>query len=100
VKDENAGFFTLANPTGARPTKLPQTDGNGGIWCDPSLGPGFGTANGHCIYFMNDGSNGCAINNDHVSFALPEGQIFTNFIYGNTTSFGMNYLEVFGLKEC
>ena len=100
MKDENAFLFALANQTGARPTKLPQTDGSCGIWCNPSYGPGFGNANGYCIYFMSNGTNGCTINNNHVSFSLPEGQLFTNCIYGNTTSFTMNYLEVFGLKEC
>ena len=101
VKDENAFLFTLANPTGARPTKLAQTDGTGGIWCNPSWGPSFGSANGTCIYFMNcDGTSSCSINNNYVSFSVPGGQAFTNFIYGNTTAFNMNYLEVFGLKEC
>ena len=101
VKDENAFLFTLANPTGARPTRLPQIDSTGGIWCNPSCGPGFGNASGYCIYFMNTtNTTNCGINNSYPSFAVPEGQSFTNFIYGNTTSFGMNYLEVFGLKEC
>jgi hypothetical protein len=48
----------------------------------------------------SNGSSACAMNNNCVSFSLPEGQLFTNFMYGNTTSFNMNYLEVFGLKEC
>ena len=101
VKDENAFLFTLANPTGARPTKLAQTDGTGGIWCGSSWGPSFGSASGACIYFMNGGStSNCGINNNYVSFSVPGGQAFTNFIYGNASSFGMNYLEVFGLKEC
>ena len=101
MKDENAFLFTLANPTGARPTKLAQTDGNGGIWCHPSWGPSFGSASGVCIYFINsNGSSNCGMNNAYVSFAVPEGQAFYNFIYGNTTTFGMSHLEVFGLKEC
>ena len=101
VKDENAFLFTLTNPTGACPTKLAQTDGTGGIWCNTQWGPSFGSANGACIYFMSsNGSSACGINNNYVSFSVPGGQAFTNFIYGNTTSFGMNYLEVFGLKEC
>ena len=101
VKDENAFLFTLANPTGARPTKLPQKDDNGGIWCNGSYGPAFGTPSGNCICFMTaNGNYTVGINNNYVSVAVPEGQSFTNFIYGNTTSFNMNYLEVFGLKEC
>ncbi len=101
MKEENVFLFTLANPSGARPTKLTQTDGNGGIWCNPSYGPAFGTTNSHCICFMTgNGNTVCGINNDYVSVTVPEGQSFTNFIYGNTTSFNMNYLEVFGLKEC
>lgn len=48
------------------------------------------------------GTSTCGMNSNsaYVSFAVPEGQAFYNFIYGNTTSFTMNYLEVFGLKEC
>ena len=93
-------MFTLANPTGGRPTKLPQIESNGRIWFNPSYGPGFGNASGYCIYFMNNtNTTSCAINNNTPCFAVPEGQSFTNFIYGNTTSITMNYLEVFGLKK-
>ena len=100
VKDENAFLFTLANPTGARPTKLPQSDGNSGIWCNPSCGPGFGLVNGVCIWFMNTNpSSNCGINNIYKAFQTPQDQPFTNFIYGNTTAFTMNYLEIFGLKQ-
>ena len=99
MKDENAFLFTLANPTGARPTKLPQTDGDNGIWCQSSYGPSFGTSGSYCICFMTcDGDNTCATNNSYVSVAVPGGQSFTNFIYGST-SFTMSHLEIFGLKE-
>ncbi|XP_028408907.1 uncharacterized protein LOC114531501 [Dendronephthya gigantea] len=102
VKDENAFLFTLANPTGARPTKLPQSDNSGGIWCDPSYGPGFGSANGTNIWFMDcpNGPSYCSVNNSNTAFQIPQDQPFTNFIYGsNTTAFGTDYIEVFCLKK-
>ena len=99
VKDKNAFLFTLANPTGARPTKLPQSDGNSGIWCNPSLGPGFGSANVTSIWFMNSNQScNCSVNNGYNSVQIPQGQAISTFVYGNT-SFGMNYLEIFGLKQ-
>ena len=98
MKDENAFLFTLANKTGARPTKLPSTDGNGGIWCKASYGPAFGTTSSHCIRFMtSNGDNTCDINDSYVSVTVPGGQSLANFIY--TSSFTMSHLEVFGLEK-
>ena len=98
MKDENAFLFTLANPTGARPTKLPPTDGNGGIWCSASYGPAFGTSGNYGICFMTgNGNNTCGINDGYVSVTVPGGQSLASFIY--TSSFTMTHLEVFGLEE-
>ena len=100
MKDEKAFLFTLANPTGARPTKLPQTEGNNGIWGHSSYGPAFGNSGGYCICFMTCiGNSSCGINNSYVSVTVPGGQLFTHFIFGNTSSFSMSHLEVFGLNE-
>lgn len=102
VKDEKAFLFTLSNPTGARPTKLPQTaDSNAGIWCHANYGAGFGSANGCTIAFpsnSNANSSNCTITDAYGGFECPEERALSTFISGST-SFNMNCFEVFGLKD-
>lgn len=98
MQDKNAFLFTLANPSGAVPTKLSQTNSTVGIRYNPNTGPQFGNVNSSCINFMSNGSSTCSISNT-ADFSLPAGQQLPNFICG-TTSISMSYLEVYALTEC
>ena len=100
MKDENSFLFTLANPTGARPTKVVQCSGIGGVWQNSLYGPSFGSATGASLIVMNNNNSAsyCDIDDSFGGFQFPEGYTFSNFFCGST-SFRMDYLEVFALKE-
>ena len=99
MEDKSSFLFTLANYTGATPTKIPQVDG-GGIYDHSSYGPAFGTASGPSIIFMNGNQAYCNINpNVPGGFQFPPGQNIASFMWGSTGNVNISYLEVYGLQD-
>lgn len=99
IKDENSFLFTLVNATGAPPTKLPQLNDAGGIWCHQSYGPCFGTGAGITVHFISgNNNNNMTFGSGDCGFQCPPGQNMASFICGSNPH-AMNYLEVFHLTD-
>ena len=92
-------LFSLVNPSGDTPTKLPLkgTENQYGIYCDGSYGPTFGGGNDLRI------SNTANENTDSYSeldntYECPPHATNTTFLVGNR-NFPVNELEVFVFQE-
>jgi len=89
--------FSLVNPSGLPPTKMPLIAGNEGyaIACNSSYGPVFGAGNDLCIV-NSPNSNNCTVRLNNT-YQCPTGQNANTFLTGNKT-FLVNEMEVFGFE--
>ena len=91
-------MFSLVNPSGLLPTKMPLIAGQEGnaIYCHSGYGPTFGS--NHDLY-IPDAPNS---NNGYVrlnnSYQCPTGQNANTFLTGNQ-NFLVNEIEVFGFDK-
>ena len=94
----NSFLFSLVNPVGTGPTKMPLIGGNGehGICCSSGYGPAFGAGHDLCIANNPNGGSGSytMLNN---SYQCPPNQKKHTFLAG-TQSFRVNEYEVFGCQ--
>ena len=93
-------LFSLVNPSGLPPTKMPLISGREGkaICCDSSTGPTFGSGSGHDLCISNaPNSNGCSVNLNKA-YRCPTGQNANTFLTGNQ-SFTVSEMEVFGFDK-
>ncbi|XP_078354270.1 uncharacterized protein LOC144638853 [Oculina patagonica] len=104
--DSSAGYkkapdsflFSLVNPSGLPPTKMPLVAGKEGnaIWCHSGFGPVFG--NGCDLVIANaPNSNNCSVKLN-TSYQCPTGQNATTFLAGNQ-NFTVSEMEVFGFEK-
>ena len=92
-------LFSLVNPSGLPPTKMPLIAGkeSNAIYCYSGHGATFGSGNDFCIPNAPNSSNYCyvALNN---TYQCPTGQNATTFFTGNQ-SFFANEIEVFVFQK-
>ncbi|KAJ7383837.1 hypothetical protein OS493_025710 [Desmophyllum pertusum] len=92
-------LFSLVNPSGLPPTKIPLIPGKEGnaIHCNSGYGPTFGA--GHDLRFGNasNSANSCAVALNN-SYQCPTGQNATTFFTGSQT-FAISEMEVFGFEK-
>ena len=92
-------LFSLVNPSGLLPTKMPLRAGQEGyaIYCNSSYGPTFGS--GHDLHISNTPNSN---NNNYVNlnsaYQCPAGQNNNSFLTGNR-NFLVNEIEVFGFDK-
>ena len=95
---QNSFLFSLVNPSGLSPTKMPLKSGQEGcaMYCDASYGPIFGGGSYHdlCIFNLPNSSN-CSpyLNN---AYRCPSGQNTNTFLTGGKT-FTVSEMEVYRL---
>ena len=87
-------LFSLVNPSGSEPTKMPLrgTNNNNGIYCNSSYGPTFG--GGHDLFIAN-GANANSNSSSNLGFSYecpPHAN--ASFLVGQT-NFTVSELEVF-----
>ena len=91
-------LFSLVNPSGLPPTKMPLIAGQEGyaIYCNRNYGPTFGK--GHDLKIASEPHlyMGSSINLNN-SYQCPTGQNAETFLTGNSP-FVVNEMEVFGFK--
>ena len=95
---QNAFLFSLVNPGGLPPTKIPLILGQEGhaINCGSSCGPVFG--DGTDLYIASvPNSNNCSVNLNST-YQCPAGQNEKTFLTGNQY-FTISELEVFGFEK-
>lgn len=92
-------LFSLVNPSGDKPTKLPLkgTSNDNGIYCDGSEGPTFG--GGHDLKIGNNAN----VNTDSytqlgTTYECPPHASSTTFLAGDE-NFTVDELEVFVFQE-
>ena len=88
-------IFSLVNPSGAGPTKLPLkgTSNGNGIYCNSGYGPTFG--GNHDLYISSEAhANSNSYSNVNHTYQCPPGGAATTFLTGNS-NFVANELEVF-----
>ena len=97
-------MFSLANPNGLKPTKMPLIQGKEefAIFCNNGCGPVFGSKSSNGYYDLLIGnapsqSNGCT-SNLNSSYRCPEGQNYSTFLAGNY-AFSVNEIEVFAFEK-
>ena len=92
-------MFSLVNPSGLVPTKMPLIAGQEGcaIYCYSSYGPTFGS--GHDLHIPNapNSNNGGYVRLNNT-YQCPTGQNTNTFLTGNQ-NFVVNELEVFGFDK-
>lgn len=95
-----AFLFSLVNPSGAEPTKLPlkASSGKSAMYCGSSCGPTFG--DGHDLFIsseanINSDSNSESLNS---SYACPSHVTFSTFLTGEEY-FILDELEVFVYQQ-
>ncbi|KAL9951571.1 hypothetical protein ACROYT_G044255 [Oculina patagonica] len=91
-------LFSLVNPSGLPPTKMPLIAGEErhAIWCNSGYGPVFGI--GHDVVIASaPNSNNCSVNLNN-SYQCPTGQNATTFLAGNR-KFLVSEMEVFGFEK-
>ena len=91
-------LFSLVNPSGLPPTKLPLIAGREGhaIYCDNSNGPVFGNGHDLCIANAPDSSE-CFTDLDNT-YQCPTGQEAGTFLAGDSY-FNVSEMEVFGFEK-
>ena len=92
-------LFSLVNPTGAGPTKLPLkgTSNQNGIFCNSAYGPTFG--GNHDLHIANvANTNSNSYSNLNNTYQSPPHATTTTFLAGNQ-KFVVNELEVFAFRE-
>ena len=93
-------LFSLVNPSGLPPTKMPLIAGKEGtaIICNSSLGPIFGYGNAYDLYIANaPNSSNCSTSLNN-SYQCPTGQNATTFLTGGQ-NFTISEMEVFGFEK-
>ena len=100
----NSFLFSLINPTGLKPTKIPlmQNKENSAILCNSNCGPVFGNTGPNGYYDLTisntpNSQNSCQtyLNN---AYRCPEGQNASTFPCGNC-AFAANEIEIFGFEN-
>ena len=91
-----AFLFSVVNPYGLGPTKLPLTNNQSAIYCDSSYGPTFGE--GIDLHISgNANSNALSYSILGSSYERPSGQQSTFFT--GAQQFSVADYEVFGLHK-
>ena len=98
VRCSQAFLFSMVNPSGLGPTKLPLIPGKeqNGIYCFYTVGPVFGGGVDLCIY-ENANTNTSSYSNLGKTYQRPPGQQSTFFTGGK--NFTVTDYEVFGLHK-
>ena len=97
VPSSRAFLFSLLNPAGVGPVKLPVTKPAQAMYCDPSRGPTFGGGNDLLIR-DNCNSTAGSYSNLGTSYLLPPGQTGTTFLTG-AKNFLVAEIEVFSVVQ-
>jgi len=90
-------LFSLVNPSGLPPTKMPLIAGREGnaIICKSTSGPIFGGGGGSDLCIVHSSNcNNCSVNLNNT-YQCPTGQNAKTFLTGNQ-NFLVNEVEVFG----
>ena len=97
-KASNSFLFSLVNPSGLSPTKMPLIAGQEGyaILCSSSFGPVFGCGHDLSIVDSPNFSNCSASLNN--TYQCPMGQNANTCLTGNET-FTVSEIEVFGFEK-
>ncbi|XP_078354268.1 uncharacterized protein LOC144638851 isoform X2 [Oculina patagonica] len=93
-------LFSLVNPSGLPPTKMPLIAGKEGyaIYCNISYGPTFGGGSNYDLYIPNaPNSNNCSVNLNNA-YQCPAGQNPTTFLAGNQ-NFNVSEMEVYAFSN-
>ena len=92
-------LFSLVNPSGLPPAKLPLMAGKEGnaIYCHSGYGPTFGGGHDFRIPNAANSSNYCYVSLNNT-YQCPTGQNATTFFTGNQ-SFFSNEIEVFAFEK-
>ena len=93
-------MFSLVNPSGLPPTKMPLITGQEeyAINGDRSNGPRFGGGSGNDLIISNAPNfNNCIVNLNNA-YQCPTGQNANTFLTGNS-KFRVNEMEVFGFDK-
>ena len=98
-RDPNSFLFSLVNPSGPRPTKIPLIPGkeDTAIVCNISYGPIFGSGNDLLISNTPNQSNTCTVKLNNT-YQLPPGQNGNTFLTGNM-NFTVTEMEVFKFEK-
>jgi len=93
-------LFSLVNPSGLPPTKMPlkaEQEGKA-LCCSSSYGPTFGSSSGHDLEIRSaPNSNGCTVRLN-TAYQCPTGQNDNTFLTGNQ-NFTVSEMEVFGFDK-
>jgi len=91
-------LFSLVNPSGLPPTKMPLIAGKEGnaIYCDANYGPIFGE--GHDLRISTEPNRDLCFVNLNNSYKCPTGQNAKTFLTGKQT-FIVSEMEVFGFDK-
>ena len=98
-RDPNSLLFSLVNPSGPRPTKIPLIPGkeDTAIVCNISYGPIFGSGNDLLISNTPNQTNTCTVKLNNT-YQLPPGQNGNTFLTGNM-NFTLTETEVFKFEK-
>ena len=98
-RDPNSFLFSLVNPSGPRPTKIPLIPGkeDTAIVCNISYGPIFGSGNDLLISNTPNQTNTCTVKLNNT-YQLPPGQNGNTFLTGNM-NFTVTEMEVFKFEK-
>ena len=93
---QNSFLFSLVNPSGLSPTKMPLKSGQEGyaMVCKSNYGPTYGGGNDLCICNAPN-SNNCSANLNHT-YQCPSGQNNYMFLTGDQT-FRVSEIEIYKL---
>ena len=96
--DHNAFLYTLENPSGKGPIKLPlvEYEDEDAIACNPCQGPVFGSGRDLGIVDFPNRTN--CISRLGNSYKCPAGQVPTLFLAG-TLTFNISEIEVYAVRE-
>ena len=91
-------LFSLVNPSGTEPTKIPLkgTNNQNGIYCDSGYGPSFG--GNHDLHIANGANaNSSSYSNLGYTYQCPANANSSSFLAGQR-NFCVNEMEVFVFK--
>lgn len=98
-KASDSFLFSLVNPSGLSPTKIPLIAGQEekAIYCNKGYGPVFGS--GYDLYIASSPNSKNCSTTLNVTYQCPSGQDATTFLTGNK-NFTVSEMEVFGFEKC